>query len=245
LPSSTLQKFAGRSSTRTEAARVPFYRPRLLRSPYLYVATAETRKSQDQFEDFLGMPFSRRFEPSGFRRSALLPCYGLAEDTLCVTSRRPGEGPRFEAISRAALEQEDAARPEPGGVTVASVGRALPDHEISVVDRQGRPLGDRRVGEIIIRGASVMRGYLPGTEGDVVRSADGALATGDLGYLANLCHGCQGCFHACQYAPPHPWGINVPQAFAALRVLDVPRDLPDAALEEMRAESDFRAVELG
>ena len=41
---------------------------------------------------------------------------------------------------------------------------------------------------------------------------------GDLGYLANLCHGCSGCFHACQYAPPHPWGINVPQAFAALRV---------------------------
>ncbi len=40
---------------------------------------------------------------------------------------------------------------------------------------------------------------------------------GDLGYLANLCHGCQGCFHACQYAPPHPWGINVPQAFAELR----------------------------
>lgn len=39
----------------------------------------------------------------------------------------------------------------------------------------------------------------------------------DLGYLANLCHGCQGCFYACQYAPPHPWGINVPQAFAALR----------------------------
>jgi hypothetical protein len=53
---------AGNFSTRTEAARVPFYRPRLLRSSYLYVATAETRKAQDQFEDFLDMPFSRRFE---------------------------------------------------------------------------------------------------------------------------------------------------------------------------------------
>ena len=39
----------------------------------------------------------------------------------------------------------------------------------------------------------------------------------DLDHLANLCHGCQGCFHACQYAPPHPWGINVPQAFAIVR----------------------------
>ena len=39
----------------------------------------------------------------------------------------------------------------------------------------------------------------------------------DLDHLANLCHGCQGCFYACQYAPPHPWGINVPQAFAIVR----------------------------
>jgi citrate/tricarballylate utilization protein len=39
----------------------------------------------------------------------------------------------------------------------------------------------------------------------------------DLGYLANLCHGCRGCFYACQYAPPHEFGINLPQQFAELR----------------------------
>src|SRR6185295_1254852 len=43
-------------------------------------------------------------------------------------------------------------------------------------------------------------------------------ATGDLTYLANLCHDCRGCYHACQYAPPHEFAINVPQAFAALRL---------------------------
>ncbi len=42
-------------------------------------------------------------------------------------------------------------------------------------------------------------------------------ADNDLDYLANLCHNCQGCFHACQYAPPHPFGINVPKALAELR----------------------------
>ena len=41
--------------------------------------------------------------------------------------------------------------------------------------------------------------------------------SGDLNYLANLCHGCQGCFYACQYAPPHEFGINVPQALARVR----------------------------
>lgn len=41
--------------------------------------------------------------------------------------------------------------------------------------------------------------------------------TGDLTHLANLCHNCKGCFHACQYAPPHEFGINLPQTFATLR----------------------------
>ncbi len=40
---------------------------------------------------------------------------------------------------------------------------------------------------------------------------------GDLSYLANLCHGCRGCYYACQYAPPHEWGINVPRTLAEVR----------------------------
>lgn len=39
----------------------------------------------------------------------------------------------------------------------------------------------------------------------------------DLVHLANLCHGCKGCYYACQYAPPHPFGINLPRTFADLR----------------------------
>lgn len=39
----------------------------------------------------------------------------------------------------------------------------------------------------------------------------------DLSYLANLCHNCRGCYYACQYAPPHEWGINLPQHFAEVR----------------------------
>jgi citrate/tricarballylate utilization protein len=40
---------------------------------------------------------------------------------------------------------------------------------------------------------------------------------GDLTFLANLCHGCQGCYYACQYAPPHEFEVNVPQTFSTLR----------------------------
>jgi citrate/tricarballylate utilization protein len=42
-------------------------------------------------------------------------------------------------------------------------------------------------------------------------------SAGDLSYLANLCHNCKGCYYACQYAPPHEWGINVPAALAEVR----------------------------
>ncbi len=42
-------------------------------------------------------------------------------------------------------------------------------------------------------------------------------AAGDLTYLANLCHSCRGCYYACQYAPPHEFGINVPRALAEVR----------------------------
>jgi citrate/tricarballylate utilization protein len=40
----------------------------------------------------------------------------------------------------------------------------------------------------------------------------------DVHYLANLCHNCGACLHACQYAPPHEFGVNVPQAMARVRL---------------------------
>ncbi|CAG9171631.1 tricarballylate utilization 4Fe-4S protein TcuB [Cupriavidus pampae] len=40
----------------------------------------------------------------------------------------------------------------------------------------------------------------------------------DLHYLSNLCHNCGACFHACQYAPPHEFAVNIPQAMAKVRV---------------------------
>jgi citrate/tricarballylate utilization protein len=39
----------------------------------------------------------------------------------------------------------------------------------------------------------------------------------DIHYLANLCHNCGACLHACQYAPPHEFAINVPKSMATVR----------------------------
>jgi len=40
----------------------------------------------------------------------------------------------------------------------------------------------------------------------------------DIHYLANLCHNCGACLHACQYAPPHEFAVNVPKAMARVRL---------------------------
>jgi citrate/tricarballylate utilization protein len=43
-------------------------------------------------------------------------------------------------------------------------------------------------------------------------------ARDDVHYLANLCHNCGACLHACQYAPPHEFAVNVPRAMAEVRL---------------------------
>ncbi len=40
----------------------------------------------------------------------------------------------------------------------------------------------------------------------------------DVSYIANLCHDCRSCFYACMYAPPHEFGVNIPQILSAVRL---------------------------
>jgi citrate/tricarballylate utilization protein len=39
----------------------------------------------------------------------------------------------------------------------------------------------------------------------------------DMNYMANLCHNCGACLHACQYAPPHEFAVNIPRVMAQVR----------------------------
>ncbi len=39
----------------------------------------------------------------------------------------------------------------------------------------------------------------------------------DLNYLANLCHQCGACVDACQFSPPHPFGVRIPSALSRTR----------------------------
>jgi acyl-CoA synthetase (AMP-forming)/AMP-acid ligase II len=128
--------------------------------------------------------FMDRFRARGFREDAFVSAYGLAEMCLAVSTTQRGAS-RIDRIDRTRLESERVAVPsdDPLTVAVASVGRALPGHEIRVVGSSGETLGDRREGEIAVRGPSMMTGYYEDEEATRRAVPDGWLRTGDLGYL--------------------------------------------------------------
>jgi long-chain acyl-CoA synthetase len=69
----------------------------------------------------------------------------------------------------------------PGKRKIGSVGRALPGVRIEI-DR--RATGDDRIGEIVVHGPNVMKGYNNRPEENAVAfTPDGGFRTGDLGYL--------------------------------------------------------------
>jgi fatty-acyl-CoA synthase len=129
--------------------------------------------------------FARALAPSGFRESALLPSYGMAESTLAVTFHQRGTPLRTDRVDAEALRHGEA-RPSSAAdaLELVSCGKTFPDHEIFVVDEQGTPIPERRVGELVVRGPSVAEGYFENAEASAESFRGDLLYTGDLGYLA-------------------------------------------------------------
>jgi len=70
------------------------------------------------------------------------------------------------------------------GSVPGSVGPVLPNIELEVIDDSGKAVAQGEVGEIRVRGETVMRGYWQNPEETAeTLSADGWLKTGDLGHL--------------------------------------------------------------
>jgi fatty-acyl-CoA synthase len=110
--------------------------------------------------------FADRFRAVGFRETSFLPGYGLAEHVVAATF-----APRDRPI------RTDGS--------LVSCGAPLPGHRLRIVGEGEVELPERGIGEIVLAGPSVMRGYYQ--HGTVTRDelADGWLHTGDLGYLAD------------------------------------------------------------
>jgi len=132
--------------------------------------------------------FLDRLAPAGLRETSLAVSYAMAENTFAVTQTRVGAAPRVDWVDRAALQTDRVARPMDrgagGAVAVVSCGAPIPGTELRIAGDAG-DLPERAVGEILVRGRSMLTEYYrrPDLTADAIQG--GWYRTGDMGYLAD------------------------------------------------------------
>lgn len=131
--------------------------------------------------------FEERFAPVGYGPNVSFPVYGLAENCLAVTFPRLGQRFEVERLDRQRLEidgRADAAEPrDPFPYQAVSVGSPLPSHEVAIEGR-GHYARENEVGEILVKGPCLMKGYYRAEEETSRALQNGWLHTGDLGFIS-------------------------------------------------------------
>lgn len=116
--------------------------------------------------------YVEKFKPLGLEYKDIRPVYGLTEASLATTMTEINEEmPVIPNINN-------------DGTMVVSVGRPLPGFTVTIVDANGRTVGDDKYGEICIESDAVTKGYI--TENGTIDSSafsSGVLKTGDIGFF--------------------------------------------------------------
>jgi fatty-acyl-CoA synthase len=135
--------------------------------------------------------FVDAFADAGFKASAFLPSYGLAEATLAVSLMPPGEGIRVELVEETqlsgggdSLAANDGPRPQRFRAIV-NCGKPVRDMAVEIREEDGAPLPDGAIGKLWCKGPSVMVGYFRDQAATDACMADGWLDTGDMAYMSN------------------------------------------------------------
>ncbi len=130
--------------------------------------------------------FVDAFADAGFRSSAFLPSYGLAESTLAVSIMPPGEGIVVELVEEAQLSGADARHDRPKRHrAIVNCGKPCRDMAVEIRGQDGDILGEREIGKVWCSGPSLMEGYFRDPEATAACMADGWLDTGDMGYMSD------------------------------------------------------------
>jgi fatty-acyl-CoA synthase len=111
----------------------------------------------------------------------------MAECSLAVSFNPLGRGVRVDDVNAEILATTGRAEPAKetarGTTRFVDSGLPLQEYEVEIRDRNGRAVPDRQIGQILLRGPSIMSGYLGDDQATQdVLSPDGWLDTGDLGY---------------------------------------------------------------
>ncbi len=105
--------------------------------------------------------------PAGLSRRVFMPCYGLTETVLFVSSRPPDSDLRIAD--------------SPSGVPAVSVGAPMPEFSVRLRKDDGTVSAERELGEVELSGGSLAPGYF--TDPAPLTGDDGYFRTGDIGFL--------------------------------------------------------------
>lgn len=140
--------------------------------------------------------FAEFFGPCGFKKEALLPCYGLAEATLLVSGGPKNRGLRFKNLEKTSLDNHEikfSEKSNEGTKEVVSCGKIGEGIDVKIVDPKSlEECTNQKIGEIWISSQGVAKGYWnnPTVSDSTFRSylsnnGDGPfLRTGDLGFIS-------------------------------------------------------------
>lgn len=118
--------------------------------------------------------FATEMARFGFSPGALSPSYGLAESTCAVTVPVPGTG---LVVDETTVLSDTGA----GVRRHAVLGQPVDGMEVRIITDDASEIAGRDVGEIEIRGTSMMSGY----RGGPALAPGEWFATGDVGYLVD------------------------------------------------------------
>jgi 1-acyl-sn-glycerol-3-phosphate acyltransferase len=147
--------------------------------------------------------FAAKFSRYGFNPRAIMPVYGLAENSVAVSFTPPLRGWRVDWVDRAALENDGRAVPLAAPSTAGrngssasasdsrvagfvSAGFPIPGNEVRIVDDAGQDVPERVEGRLWFRSPSSTCGYYRNAAATaaLVRE-DGWLDSGDRAYFAD------------------------------------------------------------
>ncbi|MEA2126056.1 MAG: hypothetical protein QOI80_2838 [Solirubrobacteraceae bacterium] len=133
--------------------------------------------------------FAELLAPHGLRPDAVTPCWGMSETCSGVTyTRQHRDDPTAGVVTVAASSLSgDIRHVDPGdeqSVSFSTVGPPIPGVTIRIVAPDGSVMPQDRVGELQIRGVTMLRGYFNNEQANRdAFDADGWFKTGDLAFI--------------------------------------------------------------
>ena len=105
--------------------------------------------------------FMHRLSVFNLKKEAMMPAYGMAAATLAISFADLWTEPVVTTFNRTLLQGEGIAKMEADSasemIELVSVGKALNDIEIRILDEGGNLLGENNEGNIQIRGKELRR----------------------------------------------------------------------------------------